>query len=244
VTRPKALLSWSTGKDSAFSLAVLREQAEVDVVGLVSTINAAADRVAMHGVRRELLLRQADAVGLPVHEVNIPWPCSNVQYEAAMSAVITAAREQGVSRMAFGDLFLADIRAYREAKLQGSGLEPMFPLWGRGTTTLAHDMLGAGIAAMISCVDTSQLAPAFAGRSFDHELLRDRCATCPRRPIPVGRTVNSTPSPGMARACVGRSRFVRGRPSIATASCSPICCPVRTLTSRVGGTDVGDAVAS
>lgn len=177
MTRPKALLSWSTGKDSAFSLAVLREQAEVDVVGLVSTINAAADRVAMHGVRRELLLRQADAVGLPVHEVNIPWPCSNVQYEAAMSAVITAAREQGVSRMAFGDLFLADIRAYREAKLQGSGLEPMFPLWGRDTTTLAHDMLGAGIAAMISCVDTSRLAPAFAGRSFDHELLRDLPST-------------------------------------------------------------------
>lgn len=177
MTRPKALLSWSTGKDSAFSLAVLREQAEVDVVGLVSTINAAADRVAMHGVRRELLLRQADAVGLPVHEVNIPWPCSNVQYEAAMSAVITAAHEQGVSRMAFGDLFLADIRAYREAKLQGSGLEPMFPLWGRDTTTLAHDMLGAGIAAMISCVDTSQLAPAFAGRSFDHELLRDLPST-------------------------------------------------------------------
>ncbi len=170
---PKALLSWSTGKDSAFTLAVLREQAEVDVVGLVSTINAGAGRVAMHGVRRELLLRQADAVGLPVHEVNLPWPCSNEQYEAAMSAVIAAAHEQGVTRMAFGDLFLADIRAYREEKLQGTGLQPMFPLWGRDTSALAREMLDSGIAAVLSCVDTAQLDPAFAGRAFDHALLGD-----------------------------------------------------------------------
>src|SRR5664279_4594682 len=106
MSRPKALLSWSTGKDSAYTLAVLRDQAEVDIVGLVSTVNGGADRVAMHGVRRELLQRQAEAVGLPVHEVNIPWPCSNEEYEAAMSAVVAAARDQGVSRMAFGDLFL------------------------------------------------------------------------------------------------------------------------------------------
>ena len=177
MVRPKALLSWSTGKDSAYTLAVLRDQAEVDIVGLVSTVNGGADRVAMHGVRRELLQRQAEAVGLPVHEVNIPWPCSNEEYEAAMSAVVAAARDQGVTRMAFGDLFLADIRAYREERLRGTGLEPMFPLWGRDTAGLARDMLGAGIAAVISCVDTGQLAPAFAGRSFDHEFLRDLPAT-------------------------------------------------------------------
>ena len=177
MSRPKALLSWSTGKDSAYTLAVLRECAEVDVVGLVSTVNAGADRVAMHGVRRELLLRQAEAVGLPVHAVDIPWPCSNQEYETAMSAVVTAAHDQGITRMAFGDLFLADIRAYREERLRGTGLEPMFPLWGRDTAGLARDMLGAGIAAVISCVDTSQLAPAFAGRSFDHEFLRDLPAT-------------------------------------------------------------------
>ena len=177
MSRPGALLSWSTGKDSAFTLAVLRERAEVDVVGLVSTVNAGADRVAMHGVRRELLLRQADAVGLPVHEVNIPWPCSNEEYETAMAAVVAAAHAQGVSRMAFGDLFLADIRAYREEKLRGTGLEPMFPLWGRDTTALAREMVDAGVKAMISCVDTAQLDPAFAGRSFDRELLRDLPST-------------------------------------------------------------------
>jgi len=182
MTQPKALLSWSTGKDSAFTLAVLREQAEVDVIGLVSTINAGAGRVAMHGVRRELLLRQADAVGLPVHEVNIPWPCSNEQYEAAMSAVIAAAHEQGVTWMAFGDLYLADIRAYREEKLRGTGLQPMFPLWGRDTSALAREMLAAGIAAVVSCVDTAQLDPAFAGRSFDQKFLGD----LPRTADPCG----------------------------------------------------------
>ena len=150
MTRPKAWLSWSTGKDSAFALAVLRDRAEVDVVGLVTTLNADADRVAMHGVRRELLQRQADAVGLPVHPVNIPSPCSNAEYEMAMSAAITAAHAQGVSRMAFGDLFLADIRAYRQGQLRGTGLLPVFPLWGRDTTTLAQDMLRNGIRATLS----------------------------------------------------------------------------------------------
>ena len=173
VTRPKAWLSWSSGKDSAYSLSVLREQAEVDVVGLVTTVNAEFDRVAMHGVRRKLLEQQADAVGVPLHPVDIPWPCSNEQYEAAMSELIRSARAQGISQMAFGDLFLADIRAHRETQLQVTGIEPLFPIWGRDTTSLAQDMLRSGIRATISCVDSVQLDPSFAGRAFDAALLRD-----------------------------------------------------------------------
>lgn len=172
MTRPTAWLSWSSGKDSAFSLAVLREQAEVDVVGLVTTINAAADRVAMHGVRRDLLQQQADAVGLPLRTVALPSPCPNERYEALMSELVTSAVAQGVSVMAFGDLYLADIREYRERQLQGSGLEPVFPLWGRDTAALAAQMVRSGIRARISCVDSAQLDPGFAGRDFDDDLLR------------------------------------------------------------------------
>jgi uncharacterized protein (TIGR00290 family) len=173
VTRPKAWLSWSSGKDSAFTLAVLRQQADVDVVGLVTTINAASDRVAMHSVRRGLLEQQADAVGLPLRTADLPWPCPNDQYESIMSALVTSAVSQGVSVMAFGDLYLADIRAYREQQLQGSGLRPVFPLWGRDTAALAGDMLLGGLRATISCVDSAQLDARFAGREFDAQLLRD-----------------------------------------------------------------------
>jgi uncharacterized protein (TIGR00290 family) len=173
MSRPAAWLSWSSGKDSAYSLAMLRERAEVDVTGLVTTINAAADRVAMHAVRRELLQQQADAVGLPLRTVELPWPCPNERYEALMSELAGSAVAQGVSVMAFGDLFLADIRGYRERQLQGSGLEPVFPLWGRDTTELAAQMVRSGLRATISCVDSAQLDPAFAGREFDDELLRE-----------------------------------------------------------------------
>ncbi len=173
MTRPTAWLSWSSGKDSAFSLAVLREQAEVDVVGLVTTIDAAADRVAMHSVRRELLEQQADAVQLPLRTVVLPWPCPNDTYESIMAELVTSAVAQGVSVMAFGDLYLADIRAYRERQLQGSGLRPVFPLWGRDTTALAQRMVGSGLRARISCVDSAQLDASFAGREFDAELLHD-----------------------------------------------------------------------
>ncbi len=173
MTRPAAWLSWSSGKDSAFSLAMLRERAEVEVVGLVTTINATSDRVAMHAVRRELLEQQAESVGLPLHTVDLPWPCPNDRYEAIMSRLVTSAVSQGVSVMAFGDLFLADIRAYREQQLLGSGLRPVFPLWGRDTATLAQDMIHSGLRARISCVDSAQLDPRFAGREFDAELLRE-----------------------------------------------------------------------
>ena len=153
-----------------------RRRAEVDIVGLVSTIKVGSGRHAR--VRRELLLRQAGAVGPPVHEVTIPWPCRNEEYEAAMSAVVAAARDQGVSRMAFGERFLADIRAYRQEMLRGIGLEPMFPLWGRDTARPARDMLDAGIAA-ISCVDTSQLAPASGGRCrFRSDRISTATASC------------------------------------------------------------------
>ncbi len=170
---PKARLSWSSGKDSAYSLAVLRRRAEIEVVGLVTTLNADANRVAMHGVRRQLLEQQARSVGLPLLAVDLPWPCTNEQYESIMSEVVGTAVAQGVSVMAFGDLFLEDIRAYRERQLDGSGLRPTFPLWGRDTTTLASDMIRDGIRATISCVDGAQLDAEFAGRSFDERLLRD-----------------------------------------------------------------------
>src|SRR5512133_3284971 len=132
---PKAWLAWSTGKDSAW-LHVLRQAAQVEVVGLLTTVTTEFGRVSMHAVRERLLELQADAVGLPCRKVRIPWPCSNDAYEREMAAAIAAARAEGVTRIAFGDLFLADVRAYREAQLEGSGVEPLFPLWGRETDTL------------------------------------------------------------------------------------------------------------
>ncbi len=171
--RPKALLAWSSGKDSAWSLQVLRQQGDVEIVGLLTTINQAFDRVAMHAVRRVLLEAQAAAAGLPLHTVPIPWPCSNEQYEAAMAAALEQARAAGVTVMAFGDLFLADIRAYREAKLQGTGMTPIFPLWQRPTAWLAREMVAGGLRARLTCIDPRHLDPSFAGRDFDQALLRD-----------------------------------------------------------------------
>jgi uncharacterized protein (TIGR00290 family) len=170
-SRPRALLAWSSGKDSAWSLQVLREQDEVEVVGLLTTINEAFDRVAMHAVRKELLQAQAEAVGLPVWPVPIPWPCSDGQYDAAMTSVLARARQEGVEKVAFGDLFLEDVRRYREERLQGTGVEPLFPIWGVPTRTLAERMIGAGLRARLTCVDPKQLDPAFAGREFDAALL-------------------------------------------------------------------------
>jgi uncharacterized protein (TIGR00290 family) len=173
MTRPRALLSWSSGKDSAWSLAVLRARGDVEVVGLVTTLNEAFDRVAMHGVRAELLRAQADAAGLPLWSVPLPWPCSNERYEALMSAVVARAREAGITVMAFGDLFLEDIRLYREKQLAGTGLTPAFPLWGVPTDVLAREMIAGGLRARLTCVDPRQLAPGFAGREFDEALLAD-----------------------------------------------------------------------
>lgn len=173
MTRPRAVLSWSSGKDSAWTLHVLRQQAAYDVVALVTTINASAERVAMHAVRTELLATQAAAAGLPLWPVPIPSPCSNAQYEAAMRALIARARAEAVTAFAFGDLFLQDVRAYRERQLDGSGITPVFPLWLRPTDTLARDMVAGGLRAYLTCVDPKQLPACFAGRAFDLTLLHD-----------------------------------------------------------------------
>jgi uncharacterized protein (TIGR00290 family) len=170
--KPRVLLSWSSGKDSAWALHVLRGAGEVEVVGLLTTLNEAFDRVAMHAVRREVLEAQARAAGLPLVQVPIPWPCSNEQYEAAMAAALDRARaEWRITHAAFGDLFLEEIRAYREEKLRPTGLTPLFPLWRRPTGLLARQMVDGGLRAVITCVDPRRLSPSYAGRSFDTALL-------------------------------------------------------------------------
>jgi uncharacterized protein (TIGR00290 family) len=173
LAKTKILLSWSSGKDSAWTLYLLRQQPQYEITGLVTTFNAAFDRVAMHSTRRSLVEMQAKAAGLPLLAVPLPWPCSNEEYERIMKAVCAQAVDQGVTAIAFGDLFLADIRAYRERQLQGSGLEPLFPLWEIPTGQLARQMIAAGLRAKLVCVDPKKLAPEFAGRDFDLQLLAD-----------------------------------------------------------------------
>jgi len=169
---PKTLLAWSSGKDSAWTLHVLRQQG-IEVDAILTTVNASADRVAMHGVRRSLLEAQADAVGAPLWQIPLPWPCSSEEYEARMAAACRRATAESFDRIAFGDLFLKDVRAYRERQLAGSGLTPIFPLWGIPTRELAQDMIGAGLRARLSCIDSRVLDRLFAGREFDAALLRD-----------------------------------------------------------------------
>jgi uncharacterized protein (TIGR00290 family) len=172
VSDEHVLVAWSSGKDSAFALHVLRAQG-VDVVGLLTTINEAFERVAMHAVRLELLRAQAEAVGLPLVEVRIPSPCPNEAYEAAMSAAMADARARGITAVAFGDLFLEDVRRYREERLAGTGLRPLFPLWGRPTRALAEEMIALGQKAVLTCVDPRTLPGAFVGRAFDGALLAE-----------------------------------------------------------------------
>jgi len=170
---PKAILCWSSGKDSAWTLHVLRQRQEVEVVGLLTTINEVHDRVVMHSVRVALLQAQAEAVGLPLWTVPIPSPCSNQQYEMAMEAAIQRALAAGVSVMAFGDLFLEEVRRYRETQLAGTGLTPLFPIWGLSTMLLAREIVSAGLRARITCVDPKQIPASFVGREFDEALLAD-----------------------------------------------------------------------
>ena len=174
---PKAILCWSSGKDSAWALHVLRQLQEVEVIGLLTTINEVHDRVAMHAVRVSLLQAQAEAVGLPLWTVSIPNPCSNQQYEMAMETAIQRALAAGVSVMAFGDLFLEDVRRYRESQLAGTGLAPLFPIWGLSTRRLAREMISAGLRARLTCVDPKQIHTSFVGREFDDALLADLPAT-------------------------------------------------------------------
>lgn len=166
-------LCWSSGKDSAWALHRLRQNPAVTVTALVTTVNATFDRVAMHAVRSELLRRQADAAGLPLKTIQIPWPCSNAEYENAVRPVVEEAVASEVTGMAFGDLFLEDVRAYRERMLAGTGLTALFPLWGRPTAELAQEMVANGLQARLTCVDPRVLPAAFAGRAFDAELLSD-----------------------------------------------------------------------
>ena len=168
----KCLLSWSSGKDSAWALHALR-RADVPVVGLLTTINQAFDRVAMHAVRRSLLDAQARSIGIPLWPVPLPWPCSNEDYERMMSDVCRQAKAEGIECVAFGDLFLPEVRAYRERQLEGTGLTPLFPLWGLPTGALAREMLAGGLKARITCVDPKVLPPTFAGREFDQAFLAD-----------------------------------------------------------------------
>ncbi len=170
----KILVSWSTGKDSAWMLHMLKQQHPDAIAGLVTTTNEAFDRVAMHAVRRELLEAQARAAGLPLHVIPLPWPCSNEQYERLMADAIAGFVAEGVTHMAFGDLFLEDVRRYREDRLAGTGIAPLFPIWKtKPTLDLAHDMIEGGLQARLTCIDPRKLDRAFAGRAFDAQLLRD-----------------------------------------------------------------------
>ncbi len=168
----RALLSWSGGKDCAWALERLRG-APISVDALLTTINEPADRVAMHGVRRELIEEQASSIGIPLWTAPLPWPCSNGRYEQVMADVCRRAVAAGIELVIFGDLFLEDIRAYRERMLEGTGLEPLFPLWGLPTAGLAREMLAGGLRARIACLDRRALDRSFAGREFDAAFLAD-----------------------------------------------------------------------
>ncbi|MCG3178808.1 MAG: hypothetical protein BIFFINMI_01138 [Phycisphaerae bacterium] len=169
--RIKTLLAWSCGKDSAWALHVLKDDPGVEVVGLLSTVNAAGGRVAMHRVRAELLDRQADAAGLPLWRAEIPDPCPNSEYERVMAGVVSRAMAAGVEAMAFGDLYLQDVRDYRERNLAAAGMRAVFPLWKRDTRTLAGEMLDGGLRARVVSVDTRQVDASLAGRDWDRALL-------------------------------------------------------------------------
>lgn len=169
----RVLLSWSSGKDSAWALHVLRCDAGIEICGLLTTMNAEFQRVAMHGTRRSVLEAQARSAELPLWSVPLPWPCSNEIYEQQMSEVCSRALAERIDAVAFGDLFLEDVRAYREKQLASTGLEPLFPLWGIPTAELAREMIAGGLRARITCVDPRSLPEAFAGREFDKDLLRE-----------------------------------------------------------------------
>jgi uncharacterized protein (TIGR00290 family) len=173
VVRRRAWMSWSSGKDSAFALAEALARDDLDVVALLTTVTETYSRVSMHGVREELLDAQAKAVGLPVVRVRIPSPCTNEVYEARMSEALAAAAADGVRTMVFGDLYLADIRAYREEKLARVGFEAVFPLWKRDTRELAGAMIASGLRAVLTCVDPRRMPRELAGRDFDEKLLSE-----------------------------------------------------------------------
>lgn len=175
----RTIVSWSSGKDSAWMLHILRQSSEYEIVGLLTTFNEQADRVAMHGVRRPLVEAQASEIGVPLIPVMLPWPCSNQEYERRMQNALRQFQRGGVTHIAFGDLYLEDIRDYRIQQLAGSGITPLFPIWcGRsGTGALAAQMQSSGLRAVLTCVDSRSIPAQFAGREFDADLLNDLPST-------------------------------------------------------------------
>jgi uncharacterized protein (TIGR00290 family) len=167
----KIVISWSSGKDSAWALHLLRQRADVEIAALITSFNSVANRVSMHAVRRALVEAQAEQVGLPLWAVELPWLCSNLVYEERMRAVCRRATDQGITAIAFGDLFLQDVRDYRVRQLQGSGLEPLFPVWQIPTDQLSRDMIAAGVRAKITCVEPLKLSKQFAGQEYDTQSL-------------------------------------------------------------------------
>jgi uncharacterized protein (TIGR00290 family) len=200
--RPKALIAWSSGKDSAWALHQIRSAGDYEVVGALTTVTETFSRVSMHGVREEVLAAQHAAAGLAPLIVAIPWPCTNDIYEARMGAALAQAQRAGVTHVIFGDLFLEDVRAYREQKLAGTGITPVFPLWGLPTDALAREMIDGGLETYLVCVDLKQLPRDFAGRRFDHDLL----AALPATADPCGEN-------GEFHSCVvAGPMFTRGIP--------------------------------
>ncbi|MGQ0694390.1 MAG: ATP-binding protein [Nitrospiraceae bacterium] len=171
MSKPRALVSWSSGKDSAFAVHELWKQDNIEIVGLLSTVTQTYERVAMHGVRVALLKRQAEELGLPLHQVEIPYPCPNQIYERRMAEAIERAQRAHVTHIVFGDLFLEDVRRYRETMLAQTGIQPLFPLWQRPTRELANAMITSGLKAVITCVDPQRLSPSFAGKDYDATFL-------------------------------------------------------------------------
>ncbi|MFN0124178.1 MAG: ATP-binding protein [Blastocatellia bacterium] len=169
--KKRILLSWSSGKDSAWALHLLRGRDDLDIVALLTTVNESAGRVAMHAVRAELLHSQADCAGLPLWTVDLPWPCPNEEYEKRMRAVIARAHAAGIEAIAFGDLYLTDVREYRERMLAGTGIAPLFPLWDMPTDALAREMIAGGLRAQITCIDTRVLPATLAGAEYNAEFL-------------------------------------------------------------------------
>ncbi|MDP5291987.1 ATP-binding protein [Oceanimonas sp. CHS3-5] len=167
----KLLMSWSSGKDSAWALHRLMQNPEYEVVGLFTTVNEAFDRVAMHGVRATLLQQQAEALGLPLEIIALPWPCTNEDYQQRMSAFIARAKARGIDCFGFGDLLLEDVKHYRESQLEGTGIEAVFPIWHTPTHELPHTMMERGLRAVITCLDPKKVPVEFAGRELTAELL-------------------------------------------------------------------------
>jgi uncharacterized protein (TIGR00290 family) len=206
--RPRALISWSSGKDSAFALHEIRRAGEFDVVGALTTVTETFARVSIHGVRQEILQAQCEAAGLPQVIVPIPYPCPNTIYEARMGEAVARAVQDNITHMIFGDLFLAEIRAYREQKLAGTGITPVFPLWERPTLPLAHAMIDSGLEAYLATVDLKKLPAEFAGRKFDLQLLND---------LPDG--VDPCGENGEFHTCVVAGPFLSRRIAVSLGDC-------------------------